>query len=163
MSLTKDDLELRTLSGIFYQDPMALKPARDEDEHEERIDHEFSMFVFEFDPNVGLFLARCEDEFGKSGITGRILNNGVRVNEEFPFLHSEGYNLGFVKSYPNTHPNRPIDPDCIEHLPEIFFRRYFYAGDIEKSNGALTLNNGRYASYGFNWRKGGYWEVKSIV
>jgi len=51
---------------------------------EEGKDESFELFVFHYNHETGLFLARAEDTYGESGITGLIRNGEIKFQKTYP-------------------------------------------------------------------------------
>lgn len=125
-------------------------------------EYTFSMYIFRFNQTNGLFVAEAEDQFGHSGIVGRLLMRGEDIaDREFPYSPRPFVdNMQFIKSYivesPETIPAH--NPHAVEYLS---FRRIFYLGTLVKSTEGFVAR-GKYFPAGSNSSMSGLWEMNSV-
>ena len=104
---------------------------------------EFSMRLLYINPSSGLFMARCEDFFGESAISGIIL----------PGLHEI---IHFQKAYVGE---SYFSDDCERNFNRQF-RQFFYSGRYDFTLNKLSAG-GKYSEGRYNHLKGGTWNMES--
>ncbi|MEK6760322.1 MAG: hypothetical protein AABX93_00175 [Nanoarchaeota archaeon] len=105
---------------------------------------EFSMRLLYINPSSGLFMARCEDFFGESAISGIIL----------PGLHEI---IHFQKAYVGE---SYFSDDCERNFNRQF-RQFFHSGNYGVGNEKEFVAKGKYSMHGHNHLKGGIWNMES--
>lgn len=107
---------------------------------------EFNVFIYFYNPESGLFIAKGYDKFGESGLIGAVYEEW---SETGPIVKSMGYTIKFHKNYAGI----PLNRDGL------FRNDSFYKGDF-------CIDNGRvYCSGEFKLNKDddfeGTWELQS--
>ncbi|MBW2990615.1 hypothetical protein KY348_02830 [Candidatus Woesearchaeota archaeon] len=104
---------------------------------------DFSLWILDYLPDSGLFLARTNDHFGESGIIGTILGSQIKFDKAYP-------NLPYVRS-------RAIRSKGF--FDDYNFRIIHYSGEIIKPDNVITAG-GDYTHRGMKGPNG-TWRMDS--